>query len=335
MLQTAHCPFTNPPPHSQSLLPVFQDWTYATLSSLPSVSQVGDHVPVAQCLPTLVPQSPFSRHRQRLHQCRHRQQSGPQLIHLDGPQLLLTGVRGVRNSLPSCVASRFSCKRCRLKFIAWQPRLPRFVPVVPVPLALPPMVRPPMHPSPLHVLLLAIPELLSQAPLVVSRQRQLLLLPRTAHQPPFQTASRVCVAVAPHKFPSFVPPVIVTPRSRRCLHHCSDRRFAQPVETRTSSSQLPPSTTPPRLRVCRAVGCHSSTHSRCRVGFCSNHCRSSRCRASRQPSPTQPTCRRPHCSELVQPGCPVGYCNLHCTSPRCPLHDPLSLSENGQGAARC
>ena len=31
-------------------------WTYATLSSLPSVSQVGDHVPVAQCLPTLVPE---------------------------------------------------------------------------------------------------------------------------------------------------------------------------------------------------------------------------------------------------------------------------------------
>ena len=82
-------------------------------------------------------------------------------------------------------------------------------------------------------------------------------------------------------------------RSRRCLHHSSDRRFAQPVETRTSSSQLPPSTTPPRLRVCRAVGCHSSTHSRCRVGFCSNHCRSSRCRATRQPASTQPTCRRP------------------------------------------
>ena len=52
------------------------------------------------------------------------------------------------------------------------------------------------------------------------------------------------------------------------------------------------------------------------------------CRASRQPAPTQPTCRRPHCSELVQPGCPVGYCIL---SPRCPLHDPLSLSGNGQG----
>ena len=46
-----------------------------------------------------------------------------------------------------------------------------------------------------------------------------------------------------------------------------------------------------------------------------------------------PRCRRPDCLEPAPPDCPVGFCNLHCTSSRCLVHDPLSLSGNGQGAA--
>ena len=48
----------------------------------------------------------------------------------------------------------------------------------------------------------------------------------------------------------------------------------------------------------------------------------------------QPRCRRPDCLEPAPPDCPVRFCNLHCTSPRCVVHDPLSLSGDGQGAAR-
>ena len=75
----------------------------------------------------------------------------------------------------------------------------------------------------------------------------------------------------------------------------------------------PPNTTsPPRLRVCRAAGCHSSTHTRCRVGVCSN-----RCTGPALPCFVATCIHTVHvaaCSELVQPGCPVGCCSLHCTS---------------------
>ena len=50
--------------------------------------------------------------------------------------------------------------------------------------------------------------------------------------------------------------------------------------------------------------------------------------------PVQPRCRRPGCLEPAPPDCPVRFCSLHCTGPRCVVHDPLSLSRNGQGAAR-
>ena len=305
---------------SQLLLPIFQDWTYATLSSLPSMSQVGDHVPVAQYFPAPVSAPPPAP----------APVPPPPAV---GSAVPSPGGTCVRNSLPSYVSSRFNCRRCRLKFIAWQPRLPGFLPIVLVPLPLPPLVRPPTHHSPLHVLLLAIPVLLSQehqlvfhqrTALVASRQRQLRLLPRNS--PPTLLDGLTCLRRGcTSQVQQFCSTGCCDTHclSRRCLHHCSARRFAQRAETRTSSSQLPPNTTPPRLRVCRAVGCHSSTHFRCRVGSCSNlqklalPCYAATC--------TQPTSRRPHCSELVQPSCPVGYCDPQCTSPRCPLHDPLSL----------
>ena len=241
---------------------------------------------------------------------------------VDSPGRTLTpSHRCQGNSLPSFVASRFNCRRCRLKFIAWQPRLPGFLPV--------PRCR--SHPW------CALPRIIprctsfsSQSPSSCHRSTKWCSTYEQLWSPPDSDSSDSSLAqLTSHLFgrPHVPAPRLhltssAVCRSRRCLHHCSDRRFAQPAETRTSSSWLPPNTTARRLR-------------RCRVGFFSNHCRSSRCRATRQPASTQLTCRRPHCSEFVQPGCPVGCCNLHCTSPRCPLHDPLSLSGNGMGAARC
>ena len=333
---------------SQLLLPIFQDWTYATLSSLPSVSQVGDHVPVAQCLPTLVPE-PVSA----------PVPPPPAPAPVPPPPAVGPAVDSPgRTSTPShrcqgCQELTSIVRRLTFQLQALQTEVHRMAAAsARIPPSCPCPVGAPTNGAPSHA------SLPTTRPSPRNPRAPVTGAPIGA--PPTNSSGRLPTATAPtppsHSSPatfldgltclrrgctSQVPQFCSTGycdthcRSRRCLHHCSDRRFAQPVETRTSSSQLPPSTTPPRLRVCRAVGCHSSTHSRCRVGFCSNHCRSSRCRATRQPASTQPTCRRPHCSELVQPGCPVGYCNLHCTSPRCPLHDPLSLSGNGQGAARC
>ena len=345
MLQTVHCPFTGPPPQSPNcscqssrtgptgLCHLFHQchkWEIMCLS--PSAFQ---HLSL----------SPFSRHRQRLHQCPHLPAVGPAVdspgrtstpSHSHGYQELTSIVRRLMFQLQALQTEVH-------RMAAASARIP---PSCPCPVGAPTNGAPSHASLPVARLPLAITELLSQelhlvfhlrTVLVVSRQRQLFPLPRTAHQPPFWTASRVCAAVAPHKFRSFVPPVIVTPIAAVVGVSTTAVTAAShnPWRHARLLPSCPPSTTPPRLRVCRAVGCHSSTHSRCRVGSCSKHCRSSRCRATRQPASAQPTCRRPHCSELVQPSCPVGYCNLHCTSPRCPLHDPLSLSGNGQGAARC
>ena len=59
-------------------------------------------------------------------------------------------------------------------------------------------------------------------------------------------------------------------------------------------------------------------------------CTSRRCQRRSRP-PVQPRCRCPDCLEPAPPDCPVDFCNLHCTSPRCLVHDPHSLSGNGQG----
>ena len=145
MLQTAHCPFTGPPPQSPNcccqssrtgptrLCHLFHQchkWEIMCLS--PSAFQ------------TLVPEahSPATasactcRHRQRPHQC-HRQQSGPQLIHLDGPQLLLTGVRGVRNSLPSCVAFTFQLQALQTEVHRMAAASARIRPSCPCPVGAP------------------------------------------------------------------------------------------------------------------------------------------------------------------------------------------------------
>ena len=212
-----------------------------------------------------------------------------QLIHLDGPQLLFTGVRGVRK-LTSIVR--------RLTF-----QLQALHPVAaPTPAAPSHASLPAARPSPRS---LRTP--VTGAPIVAPppdsdssdsslAQLTTFLDGLTCPAPRLHLTSSATLF---RKLCS-TGDCDTHCRSRRCLHHCSDRRFAQLGDTHVSS-QLHPNTTPPRFRVCRAVGCHSSTHSRCRVGFfCSNHCRGSRCRGTRQPASTQPTCRRPHCSELVQ-----------------------------------
>ena len=167
------------------------------------------------------------------------------------------------------------------------------------------------------------------------RLPQLRLLPRTAHQPPFWTASRVCAAVAPHKFSSFVPPVIVTPiaavvgvsataltaashnprRHARLLPSCppTPLHFAF-----VSAAQLV--AIPPRTPAAGLVSVQTIAEARAAVLRGNLHPHSPRVGA--------------RIAALVQPGCPVGQSNLLCTSPRCPLQDPLSLWGNGQGAAR-
>ena len=119
-----------------------------------------------------------------------------------------------------------------------------------------------------------------------------------------------------------------------CDSHCHSHRCPQ---HRPSVPQpIPPvgSSRPARPPLtCRASGCSSPPHTNCSVGFCSTHCTSRRCQRRSHPL-AQPRCRRPGCLEPARPDCPVGFCKLHCTSPRCLVHDPLSLSGNGQGAAR-
>ena len=111
--------------------------------------------------------------------------------------------------------------------------------------------------------------------------------------------------------------------SRRCSHH------------RLSVPQPIPPVAPSRLarppRTCRASGSSLRLMTTVWVGFCSTRCTFRRCHVRRSPPPVQPHCRCPDYLGPAPPDCPVRFCNLHCTSPRCVVHDPLSLSGNGQG----
>ena len=281
----------------QLLLPLFQDWTHATMASLPSVSQVGNHqaVEAPSCVPpTQTPPSPAPH-------VPHAQPSGPYAPphRCQGCQELMSIVR-----------------RLTFQLQALQTEVHRMVIAAGRPAPVPPaqVPAPPSTPSPIG------------AP------------PTTG---------------APSSFPPPPPPLPVRSCSRRgctslvlplcttgyCDIHCHSHRchFHHP----SSPAPHPPTTlsarsgNPPRrpLQVCRAVGCPSPPHNRCTVGYCSVHCTSRRCRRRTPPPPLQPQCRHSGCTEPAPPGCPVRFRNLHCTSPRCTVHDPLSLSGNGQGAA--
>ena len=218
----------------------------------------------------------------------------------------------------------------------------RIPPSCPCPVGAPPMVRPPMHPSP-------------PTTRPSHRNPRAPVTGAPVGAPPANSSSRLPTGTTPT--PPLAPATFLdglTCLRRGCTSqvpqfcstgccdtHCRSRRcptaltaashnpwrHARLVPVALQHHSTPPSCLP-------RIGCHSSTHSRCRVGFCSNHCRSSRCRATWQPPSTQPHVSAPTLQRTRATRLPCWLLQSP-LQPAHVVHTSRSLSGNGQGAARC
>ena len=203
----------------QLLLPLFQDWTFATLASLPSVSQVGEpQPPPAPAPPAPSPPLPPSVPCTTPPVC----QETPVLVpppplHSRTPPALalLTGAKVVRSSSLSFVGSPSNSRLCKVRSIA------RLVPL-------------PLHPSHtlrrLHPHPVFPPRLgLTHWRAVLAVSLHLLSLSHRLHFPLLTGCVPVVAAASP------VPPLCSTGycdshcHSRRCSHHHSAPQPTLPV----------------------------------------------------------------------------------------------------------
>ena len=282
------------PTVKQLLLP--QDWTFATLASLPSVSQVGEpQPPLAPTLPATSP-LPLSSPCAPPSLCQAHpvpplslpQHSSPCTLHwCQSCQELISLVRRLTFPREALQTEVYRMARLPLHLLQALPSLhPHSVLPPPSPPPLPPPMRAVLAiPSPSNSATTPPPALLSSW-LRVSRAPDSVTLT--------VTVASVLTTVSLFLSGSLLLLHLVLLARPACVvHEVALLRFMPTVRWAS-------------VHPLHQLGCQR-----------------------RSPPHVKPRCRRPDCLELAPPDCSVSFCNLHCTSPRCVVHDPPSLRPRG------
>ena len=307
----------------ESLLPLFESWTYTSIDVMPQ------RIPEAPALPAPPPLE--------VSQCTPGSNSGELPNSLASGVSVVTGHRTNCNVVPECdgqiesgcIASLQNLPRLVEELIQGQAqlqhtlstlssRLDLFCSVPPVSSASNPVAQgaqaPGAHPPP---------------------GQHDVRVPPVPPPPPARYPRPVSREHADTNHAELAPDVRVCRRANCrnscadacrtgfCPSHCSSRRCPCNV----SLADAPAAAAVQSPRSCRRPGCQGVVATSCRTGFCAAHCFSPRCSCTQGPPrhcgtsvPTAPptqACRRHDCDSEVGPNCTSGYCAFHCYSRSC------------------